>query len=92
MDKQHLKQYHGPLGQTFINFISNTPLEEKKKPVFILKPEASSQGRGIYLVTNPIDVPIEERCIVQRYITDPFLVDGLKFDLRIYVLVLGCDP
>lgn len=26
------------------------------------------------------------------YQISPFLVDGMKFDLRIYVLILGCDP
>lgn len=28
----------------------------------------------------------------KRYIAKPFLLDGHKFDLRLYVLVTGCDP
>ena len=30
--------------------------------------------------------------MAQRYITKPFLIDGLKFDLRLYALIAGCDP
>ena len=59
---------------------------------YIVKPEASSQGRGIFLIKSISNICSTERYVVQRYILNPYLIDGLKFDLRLYVLVYGCDP
>lgn len=67
-------------------------LSKNKKRTFIVKPAASCQGRGIFLTRNLEDLTPFDHFVVQRYLHRPFLIDELKFDLRIYVLVCGVDP
>ncbi|KDR20933.1 Tubulin polyglutamylase TTLL5, partial [Zootermopsis nevadensis] len=59
---------------------------------WIVKPVASSRGRGIYIVSSPDQVPLEETVVVAKYIDNPLLVDGHKCDLRLYVAVTSYDP
>ncbi|XP_053405841.1 tubulin polyglutamylase ttll6-like isoform X23 [Mercenaria mercenaria] len=65
---------------------------QKKNKTYILKPESGCQGRGIWVTKNPKDVKPHEHMICQHYMSRPLLIDGFKFDLRIYVLVTSCDP
>jgi len=60
--------------------------------VWILKPVESSRGRGIKLVSDLVDVMYSEPAVIQRYITNPLLLNGYKFDLRLYVLVTSFQP
>ncbi|XP_031839759.1 tubulin polyglutamylase TTLL13-like isoform X1 [Nomia melanderi] len=64
----------------------------RRSKTFIVKPDTGCQGRGIYLTKNLKDVKPTERMICQVYVARPFLVDGYKFDLRIYALITSCDP
>ena len=71
---------------------------ENKSRVFIAKVSISSQGVGIRIVANPSDLMISNQvkaidgAIVQRYIENPLLLDGLKHDLRLYLLIANADP
>jgi tubulin polyglutamylase TTLL5 len=83
---------------------SNIGMEGK---IWIMKPVSSSRGRGISLVdslseirANPLSVapshvPLSHAVpslVVQRYIMRPLLVEGHKFDLRLYVVVTHINP
>lgn len=63
-----------------------------KDHIWIVKPNASSQGKGIFLLRDMEDLPLSEVSVVSRYVDNPLLIQGLKFDLRIYVLVTSYEP
>jgi tubulin polyglutamylase TTLL6/13 len=65
---------------------------QHKNKTFIIKPDQGSQGRGIWLTKNLKEVKINERMICQVYLNKPLLIDGFKFDLRVYALLTSIDP
>lgn len=66
-------------------------------PTFIVKPDGGSQGDGIYLIRDPSDLKLmtgsqAKQGVVQEYINKPLLIDKLKFDIRLYVLIKSLEP
>jgi len=82
--------------KTFIVPDEKIPKAIFKKSYHIYKPSIGAQGDGIYLIkskaeldrrlkfTNPSG---ESKCgILQRYVSQPLLLDGFKFDFRLYIV------
>ncbi|XP_066119962.1 tubulin polyglutamylase TTLL6 [Saccopteryx bilineata] len=64
----------------------------RKNKTYICKPDSGCQGRGIFITRTVKEIKPGEDMICQLYISKPFIIDGFKFDLRIYVLITSCDP
>lgn len=74
---------------------------------WIMKPCGKSQGAGIFLINklsklkkwsrearnafNP-QISGKESYVISRYIDNPLLIGGKKFDMRLYVLVTSFRP
>lgn len=72
---------------------------------WIMKPTGKAQGRGIFLINKLSQVrkwstqrpvgstaPVKEAYVISRYIDNPLLIGGKKFDLRLYVLTTAFRP
>ena len=97
---QRMQQLKGMRHFSFLprTFLLPAELDEfhaewaRERGAWIAKPAAGSQGRGIFLVHHPKHVPSDTTLVLSQYIDNPLLVDGFKFDLRVYVAVTSYDP
>ena len=73
-------------------------MEENRNLWWIIKPSNSAQGKGIYITNDPRDISQtlqnkqQSSLVASHYITNPLLIKGLKFDLRVYVAILSINP
>jgi hypothetical protein len=65
-------------------------VDDSPSTLWIVKPVASSRGRGIRLLTSLDTVP--KKCLISRYIYNPHIINNKKYDLRLYVLVTDFSP
>jgi tubulin polyglutamylase TTLL4 len=57
-----------------------------------MKPADSACGRGIRLVAKDTEIKKRKNFLISEYISNPHLINNLKYDLRVYVLVTSYDP
>jgi len=72
-----------------------------KGGAWIVKPVSSACGKGIEIIEKLEEIPffnekskqeVLEPCVVQQYVANPLLIDGKKFDMRLYALVSSFNP
>jgi len=81
------KQYN-KVKEDFENYVP------KSNYLWLLKPSSSARGEGIKFMESFSDIPNHNKnhTILTRYIHNPDLLKGRKYDLRVYILVTGHQP
>lgn len=70
--------------------LNNSTKREQRHLFVSLKRPDKVKGSFFSVIINKLDK--NEHYVVQRYLHKPYLIDDLKFDLRIYVLLVGVNP
>jgi len=60
--------------------------------MYIMKPTASSCGKGIRVIGKKQNVAKRSGYLVSKYISKPHLLRGYKYDMRIYIVVTCFEP
>ena len=58
--------------------------------LWLVKPKTGSLGEGIYIFENFTKIP--DVYLITKYISNPHLINKLKYDFRIYVFITGLSP
>ena len=86
------KTYNLP--QELSTLLRDSDVNKQSNKYYIVKPNGSSQGKGIS-VSNDVQAILARDIsdtVVSEYIQNPLLINGLKFDLRIYALITSVHP
>ncbi|AZT85726.1 amylase [Marinobacter sp. NP-4(2019)] len=59
---------------------------------WLLKPKNAARGKGIQLVQDPANIPLDSSWMVQEYIDNPHTMRGRKYVLRLYVAITSVAP
>lgn len=100
--REALGSYKGKKTFTFPCWVlpkDKEKLEQKMRTEtkdWIVKPCGQGEGHGIFVVNDFSEISSRPQnpdgFVVQPLLTDPYLVNGKKFDLRTYVLVTSISP
>ena len=72
---------------------------QKSPQPWVLKPVIGKQAIGVSIVTNKKQLPnyrkpemARKRFVLQKYITNPLLLHGRKFHMRLYLVLTSLSP